>query len=129
MTDPIQDGTPVAGDVHLGPDGQPITPSGTGTNVPDPLMNDIDAMFGQEVTASGDGSQPSGTPAIDEDGLPIAAETGKKPPEVDPFSGMTPEQQAKHFQSLYNKLENEHNQMKPEYEKYKSVAEFVNQGY
>lgn len=130
MTNPIQGGNPTSGEAGLGPDGLPINPAGTGANAPDPLLNDIDAMFGaQYPDASGDGSQPSGTPAFDEDGLPIDPAPGNKPPEVDPFSGMTPDQQAKHFQSLYNKLENEHNQIKPEYEKYKSVAEFVNQVY
>jgi hypothetical protein len=130
MTDPtIQGHTPASGEVLIGPDGQPIPESKAGTNVPDPLMNDIDAMFGNTGTASGDGKPPEGTPGIDEDGLPIAPVTGNKQPEVNSFDGMTPDQQAKHFQSLHNKLENEYNLMKPEYEKYKSVADFVNQVY
>lgn len=130
MTDPIQGHTPASGEVLIGPDGQPIPESKAGVNAPDPLMNDIDAMFGQTGIASGDGPTPSGTTAeFDEDGLPIAPATGDKPPVKNPFDGMTPGEQAKHFQSLYNKLENEHNTMKPEYEKYKSVADFVNQVY
>ena len=129
MIDPIQDGTPALGEPGLGPDGLPIDPAGKGTNVPDPRLGDIDALFGDGTGASSDGTKPEGTPEFDKDGLPINSAPGIKPPEVDPFSGMTPDQQAKHFQSLYNKLENEHNLMKPEYEKYKSVADFVNQVY
>jgi len=129
MTDPIQDGTPALGEPGLGPDGLPIVQVGKGANAPDPRLNDIDAMFGNNQGASSDGNQPVGTPEFDKDGLPIDPEPGQKPPEVNPFDGMNPDQRAAHFQSLYNKLENEHNQMTPEYEKYKSVADFVNQVY
>jgi hypothetical protein len=129
MTDPIQEGTPALGEPGLGPDGMPINPAGTGANAPDPRLGDIDSMFGPDSGASSDGNQPVGTPEFDGDGLPIDPDPGKKPPDVNPFDGMTPDQRAAHFQSLYNKLENEHNQIKPEYEKYKNVADFVNQVY
>jgi len=129
MTDPIQDSPPALGEPGLGPDGLPIASVGDGTNVPDPRLGDIDSMFGSGSGASGNGTKPVGTPEFDGDGLPIDPDTGKKPPEVNPFDGMTPDQRATHFQSLYNKLENEHNQMKPDYDKYKSVADFVNQVY
>ncbi len=128
MTQTITDSTPASGDVKLGPDGQPIVNAEDQANA-DPIMSDIEAIFGAGDMASGDVMDTSGTPAVDQDGRPIAADSTGQAQAVNEFDGMTAEQRATHFQSLYNRLENEHSELKPAYEKYKDVAEFINQVY
>ncbi len=132
MTQNIQDPNPASGDglePKLDGNGNPIVDPAA--NAVDPIMQDIDAMFGgvDPNAASGDGTGASGTPGVDKDGIPIAPDKSGQQQQTNPFDGMTAEQRAAHFQSLYNKLENESKSLKPEYEKYKSVAEFVNQVY
>jgi len=129
MTQNIQTPSPASGDV-LDPalDSRTIGNKAQPQNEIDPIMNDIDAMFGgnDPGAALGDDTGASGTPAVDGEGLPVT------PIQEDPqkaFDGMTAEQRATHFQSLLNKTENELKNIKPQYEKYKDVAEFVNQVY
>jgi len=128
MTEIITNPNPASGDVKLGPDGNPIVQDPASANA-DPIMDNIDALFGSTQPASGGGMDTSGTPAVDQDGRPITVDSTGRPTPVNPFDGMTAEQRAAHFQSLYNKLENEHKELKPAYDKYKDVAEFVNQVY
>jgi len=129
MTQNIQTSTPASGDI-LDPklDSRTIGNKVQPQNETDPIMNDIDAMFGNNDPgqALGDGTGDSGTPVVDGEGLPVA------PKKEDPqraFDGMSVEERATHFQSLLNKTENELNSIKPQYEQYKDVAEFVNQVY
>ena len=132
MNDPIQNPIPASGDVKDPiPDGKNKGQGGQQSNDVDPMMADIDALFGDgdPNKASGDGSGQSGTPVVDAQGLPITTDPTVKQQSQQSFDGMTAEQRATHFQSLYNKLENDYNEMKPSYEKYKSVADFVNQVY
>lgn len=130
MTD-IQTPNPASGD-GLDPNLDGNAPAvSDDANASDEIMQDLEAMFGNDGSsaASGDGSGASGMTDPD-DLLGIQSnKDGKQQKPKDTFDGMTAEQRAAHFQSLYNKLENEYKQVKPEYEKYKNVADFVNQVY
>lgn len=117
----IENHNPASGDVFIDPT-NPMSGGQTDpvANVNDPIMADIDKFFGDfDNTTSGDGKGDGTQPG----GASIPA-TGQP---QDPTKGMTPEQLAKHFQSLHDKVYNELNQIKPKYEQYKSVAEFLNQ--
>ena len=132
MNDPIQNPIPASGDgKDPVSDGKNEGQGNQQSNDADPIMADIETMFGESDPnkASGDGSGQSGTQVVDEHGVPIATDPTGKQPSQQSFDGMTPEQRATHFQSLYNKLENDYNEMKPNYDKYKNVADFVNQVY
>lgn len=132
MNNSIQDPIPASGDgKDPSQDGKNISQGTQQSNDADPIMADIDAMFGgtDPNQASGDGSGQSGIQAVDKHGVPIAADPAGKQQSQRAFDGMTAEQRATHFQSLYNKLENDYNEMKPDYDKYKNVADFVNQVY
>lgn len=128
----IQTPNPVSGD-GLDPmlDRKDPTKQTVVSNDTDPIMQDIEALFGDKDSgaASGDGLGASGIQDPDTLlGIPPKNKSGE-PQQTSSFDGMTAEQRAKHFQSLYNKLEQEYKEVKPQYEKYKSVAEFVNQVY
>lgn len=129
----IQSPNPASGD-GLDPklDGlNPAQQAGV-SNDTDPIMQDIEAMFGSNdpSAASGDGLGASGSKDVDDlFGITPTKNSGEPQQTKSSFDGMTAEQRAAHFQSLYNKLENETKQFKPQYEKYKSVADFVNQVY
>lgn len=106
------------------------TPSGGGqtgqSNDFDPIMEDIDAVFGGLEDPS---SQPGSGNGIAASGGPdIVSQTGTQHT-PDETAGMTPQQLAAHFQSKYDKLNAEYSRVLPEYEKYKNVADFVNQVY
>lgn len=132
MTNTIQTPNPASGDgLESTPDGLESGQKGPSSNDVDPIMQDIDALFGgsDSSATSGDGLRVSGKQDAD-DPSGIAPSQGQaKRQTKDSFDGMTPEQRATHFQSLYNKLENEYNGIKPAYDKYKNVADFVNQVY
>lgn len=132
MNNSIQDPIPASGDgLGSSPEGDDKGGKGSTAKAVDPMMADIETMFGETDpnVASGDGSGTSGIKAVDEHGVPISAQQAGKQQSQESFDGMTAEQRATHFQSLYNKLENDYNEMKPQYDKYKNVADFVNQVY
>lgn len=92
----------------------------------DPIMADIDSVFGGLEDGSSAGGQGNGITS--KGGPDILGNQGNQQA-PDETAGMTPQQLAAHFQSKYDKLQAEYSRVKPEYEKYKNVAEFVNQVY
>jgi len=123
--DNIENPNPTGG---AGNNEQPVAPGGSPkgqSNDFDPIMADIEATFG----GSGDPSSTDGTAnGMTFPGDNIGEKSGQQQTQ-DETVGMTPAQLAAHFQSKYDKLNAEFSRVKPEYEKYKSVAEFVNQVY
>jgi hypothetical protein len=114
----------------LGANSDPIqtAPSGQaaeGTNVPDAIDVDIDALFGSGDGLTSGGARKAGTQPAGDPNIP-GQQTTTAP---DPTKGMTPEQLAAHFQSIADKTVNRLSQIEPAYEKYKSVADFLNQVY
>lgn len=97
---------------------------GDNTKVLDPMDADIDAMFGSPDGLSSGGARKDGTQP---DGGNISGQQTTTAP--DPTKGMTAEQLAVHFQSIADKANNKLGQIEPAYEKYKSVADFLNQVY
>lgn len=91
----------------------------------DPIMEDIDATFGNLDSSSSLDSENDGSRLFGGDN--INQQSGAQ--QADETAGMTPAQLAAFFQSKYDKLNAEYSKVKPEYEKYKNIAEFVNQVY
>jgi hypothetical protein len=92
----------------------------------DPIMADIDSVFGGLEDSSSQGGSGNG---IKTSGGPdIVGQTGQQHA-PDETTGMSAQQLAAHFQSKYDKLNAEYSRVLPEYEKYKNVADFVNQAY
>lgn len=106
------------------------TPNGGGqtgqSNDVDPIMADIDGMFGDLDDSSSPDGQGNGSSPFGGDN--IAGQSGDQQTS-DPTAGMSPAELAAFFQSKFDKLQAEYSRVKPEYEKYKSVAEFINQVY
>ena len=129
MTQNIQSPTPALGDESSLPVKEEKVVNTAASNGVDPIMNNIDSFFGGDdpTLASGDGPGASGSAKPDEPTTDVLLE--EKGEQQKSFDGMTAEERAVHFQSLFNKAENELKNIKPEYEKYKNVAEFLNQAY
>lgn len=105
------------------------TPSGGGqtgqSNDFDPIMADIDAAFGDVLDPSSSGGTANG---MDFMGGNIDGKSGQQQAQ-DETVGMNAQELAAFFQSKYDKAQAELSRVKPEYERYKSVADFVNQVY
>ena len=105
------------------------TPSGGGqtdrSNDFDPIMADIDAAFGDVLDPS---SLEGSADGMGLDGGNINKGSGQQQAQ-DETVGMSAQELAAFFQSKYDKANAELSRVKPEYEKYKSVADFVNQVY
>jgi len=100
-------------------------PVGNEANVSDPIDMDIDALFGSnDGSSSGDARKDGTQPAS---GQTIPGQQTTTAP--DATKGMNAEQLAAHFQSIADKANNRLSQIEPGYEKYKSVADFLNQVY
>lgn len=100
---------------------------GVQSNDSDAIMADIDALFGSDDGTSLSGGRKDGTQpgrAVD-DLMPRKQSTQP----TDDTKKMTPEQLAAHFQSIADKAQNKLGQIEPAFEKYKSVADFLNQVY
>lgn len=91
----------------------------------DPIMADIEAAFGSQDDSSSMGGTANGISSTSNN---ANGQSGSQQAQDD-TAGMTPAQLAAHFQSKYDKLNAEYSRVKPEYERYKSVADFVNQVY
>lgn len=99
--------------------------SGSQANVSDEVMADIDNLFGSgDLDASAGGGNNGITPGGG-DNIPG---TPQGPAQPD-LSGMSPEQLAAHFQSLYDKTNAWKQKVEPKLSELESVAEFLHQVY
>lgn len=99
---------------------------GNDPNGSDPIMADIDVLFGPDAGTPSGGGQQAGKPQGDGKTIPGTQSTQQSD---DPTKGMSHEQLVAHFQSIADKAKHQLSQIEPAYEKYKSVADFVNQVY
>jgi len=96
------------------------------SNDSDTIMADIDTLFGSDNGSPSSEGRKDGTQQGREDFMP-RKQTNE--PTDDTTKGMTQEQLVRHYQSIADKAQGKLGQIEPAYEKYKSVADFLNQVY